>query len=807
MRGQESPSPQEAVTESELRETFDPALPRIVEEIDSPAGDHLMVIECVLGNADKPTKNGRVYTRGLFEKLVAECAAGTPRSGTWLMEADHPESGHARLSATISTPWRNLRIDDQGRLLGETSIIDTSLGEDVQKLIRNGVPVQVSSRTFASLTQEVRDGQTVQIVEESSALEHWGGWDGVLGAAADGAGVTSYREADAPAAVTPPALDVPGNPLDEVLETMDMKELVAQVSEGVKEALKPLMESAKPGESPPAEKAEEKAEAAAPDLTAKVEQAMQAIAALTERVTQKDQAEEKAVLEAATKQALTEAVKAIMEGEELKAWPEAARKLMESSLAEVTSPGALSTTFDRMQRNLTEIGLVVLNGHPAGTGIAGVHVSSSKEKSFADRAKEFQAGKLDPKFLPESPAEVLDLLCEGIPDNGMRSNSDPDDPVRKMLGGNVFFEGYHPGNPRHAFRAVLLNTIKEHEEYLRTNLRGERGPFMKMLEYTSLSGVTAATPFMLPIIRQVWPQLIATQIMSVQPMPSTTGKALYLDFQYDPGGGDPSVPGEFESEYGNNISEQTAIPEVKMVISEADVETDIKKLKADWSTEAAMRLRLDYGLDASSEFVQFMSGEIAREVNAKLINSMRLDTDPKGNITAGNINFGCTAPAAGYTQQEWDREIWLFLLRTNALITATRRRPANWAICGENALMRLQRNETFKLVQQDGAGQNYETGINLVGVIEAAPRLSIYSCASDFFPAESVLLGRKGPDWYDSGAVYCPIVPFYASPVFVDPDDLCQKQAVMSWFGYKKLVGNAFATLTCQAGTTGTPWI
>jgi hypothetical protein len=328
------------------------------------------------------------------------------------------------------------------------------------------------------------------------------------------------------------------------------------------------------------------------------------------------------------------------------------------------------------------------------------------------------------------------------------------------------------------------------------------------LEYTLVAGVAAVVPFVLPMLRQVWPELIAPQVMSVQPMNRSQGRAVYLDFVYDPSLGDPSNVSEFCSEYGNNVSEQTAIPQVKLTIDDHAINMDVKKLAADWSVEVGQNLRLDYGLDAANEFTAFMAREIAQEVNALLLNDMLNGADPNGVVSAGNLNYGCTRPAAGqYTQREWNAELYTFLQLASHLIQLGRQRPATWAIAGLNALARLRQNDSFVIVNADQDNRRAQTGIALVGTLEAAPRIDVFSCGPQFMNAETILLGRKGPDWYDAGAVYCPLIPLYVAGPFVDPADMCTKLALMSRFGYLKVVGNAFSTVTCLPGVAGTPWV
>ena len=756
-----------ATTTPELLESFRSPV-RVLAEADRKAGkdgptDHLMTVECVLGCAETPTKNGRVYTRGLFEKLVTECAAGTDRSRRWLGESDHPSDGHARLSSTVSKPWRNLRLESDGRLLAETDVIDTSLGADLQKLIRNEVPVQVSSRTFASTTQEVRSGQTVQVVNEQEALEHWGGWDFVLGAAASGAGVQSYTEVATPAA-GPPEHGDPGD-VDEVLATMDPKELAEAMVQGnapLVEKLTALMERTEP--KPAA--VEPVVEAAKKDEPVPVVETVDPLKSLKE---------------------------AIVGTDEVKAWSPAAQAYLATHIAPVTEMAKLKPALEEAKTALQELGLVLVDVRK-GAGITAAHVASSKEAQHADRAGMFQKGHLPKELKPDTVQEMVSLLSEGIEDNGLRSSGDPDDPIRKELADNLPFQGYHPGNPKHQFEALVYNMVEwENRKFVKPWLK----PYQ---EWTAVADIAQSVPFVLPMIRQMWPRLIAKELCSVQPMNKSTGLVHYLDIVADPSNADFSIPGHWNSEYAQHISEQTAVREMGLTVTSAAITMDTKKLSAEWSTEVRQNLQYDHGIGIAETMMTAMVDEIAREVNALLLNDMRLTADPLGNITAGNVNYGTQLPAAGYTNlSDWRREIYTAVLQADALVRAQRRARTNWIVAGPSALIRLMALEQWTASANDASGYDWNVGINRVGTISGNPTYNVYGVDADIFPTAVMLLGRRGPEWPDAGEVYCPWIPLYTTPVITAAATFCERESAMSRFGYRKVVGNAYATVTCLA--------
>ncbi len=58
-------------------------------------------------------------------------------------------------------------------------------------------------------------------------------------------------------------------------------------------------------------------------------------------------------------------------------------------------------------------------------------------------------------------------------------------------------------------------------------------PRTMLSETTTVSDVPAFTTFAFPLVRRVYPMLIANELVSVQPMTGPTALIFYLDFKYD----------------------------------------------------------------------------------------------------------------------------------------------------------------------------------------------------------------------------------------------------------------------------------
>jgi len=112
--------------------------------------------------SDSATQNGRVYSRGLWEREIGRLSRDLS-SRKVLGELDHPQDGRTQL-ARVSHVITSLKLDENGVLIGEAEIVDTAKGRDLQALLKSGCRIGVSSRGHGS-TRPTDDGNE-QVMED-----------------------------------------------------------------------------------------------------------------------------------------------------------------------------------------------------------------------------------------------------------------------------------------------------------------------------------------------------------------------------------------------------------------------------------------------------------------------------------------------------------------------------------------------------------------------------------------------------------------------------------------------------------------
>ena len=188
----------------------------------------------------------------------------------------------------------------------------------------------------------------------------------------------------------------------------------------------------------------------------------------------------------------------------------------------------------------------------------------------------------------------------------------------------------------------------------------------------------------IPMVRRTFPELIAHEIVGVQPLTGPVGLAFALRFRADqayagtPGQevgyntldpyytGDPTtgitsnaLPGAGAqkvldgealgsnagytnggstpamtpegTQRGLGIGTGKQIKELSMTVEKAQVEAGTRKLRSRWSLEVAQDLKAMHGLDLEEEMMDVLAYEITAEIDRELINVMR-------SVAAGNAS-------------------------------------------------------------------------------------------------------------------------------------------------------------------------
>jgi len=349
-------------------------------------------------------------------------------------------------------------------------------------------------------------------------------------------------------------------------------------------------------------------------------------------------------------------------------------------------------------------------------------------------------------------------------------------------------EGIEDGSPLGKQKRLQTEVLLENMEW-----------YLNYLQETSqITNVGAFPTFAFPLVRRIFPKLIAQNLCSVQPMSQPTGKAFFLDFRYGTAKGSIAVDdrldqaGALAKNYADRTPETGDIAEINFHISSVDISAEEKALKAKWTIEAQQDLRAYHGLDAESELMAVTGDEIIREVDMIIIDDMTLNASA-GNVN-WNINMPAIAPWINIDPKIYKATLYDAIIDANNLIFKKRYRNATWIVSDSDTCTRLEKLEGFKL-EETVDDALFNVGIHRFGVLKN--RFVVYK--HPWYQTNKMLLGFKGGSWLDTGYVYAPYIPLYTTPLLIDPNTMQPVRGMMSRYAKKCVQGDCFATVTLSS--------
>jgi hypothetical protein len=305
-----------------------------------------------------------------------------------------------------------------------------------------------------------------------------------------------------------------------------------------------------------------------------------------------------------------------------------------------------------------------------------------------------------------------------------------------------------------------------------------------------------------PMVRRTFPELIAHDVVGVQPMVGPVGLAFALRFRasgsydgttdkelgynymddsysggtgvayetgktYDSGtfyGGPGSAMltsageqlGSYNStpEAGLGVGAGTAIKEVNMTVEKAQVTAGTRKLRSRWSLEVAQDLKAMHGLDLEEEMLDILAYEITAEIDREIVNTLNTVA------ISSSWDYDSPADADGRWQSEKYRTLYNMIVRkANRIAILTRRGAGNFVIASPYACAALESLSSFVIHPTDGNINTLVAGVSKMGSLDG--RITVFR--DTFAAVDYCTVGYKGPSEYDAGIIYLPYVQLMVS--------------------------------------------
>jgi len=246
----------------------------------------------------------------------------------------------------------------------------------------------------------------------------------------------------------------------------------------------------------------------------------------------------------------------------------------------------------------------------------------------------------------------------------------------------------------------------------------------------------------------------------------------------------------------NDTNMNINIPEINVQMRSEPIVAKTRKLKAVWTPEFSQDLNAYHSLDAEAELTSIMSEYIALEIDLELLD-MLLDSAAAGteHWTAENNKAldgdGFTNTNLGYynTQGGWFQTLGTKIQKlSNIIHQKTLRGGANFLVTSPQIGTILEAIPGYATNSDGDAGKaKYAFGVQKAGMMN-----STYSVwKNPYMKENTILLGFRGGQFLEAGAVFAPYVPLIMTPLIYDPDNLTPRKGLLTRYA-KKMVRPEF---------------
>ena len=240
-------------------------------------------------------------------------------------------------------------------------------------------------------------------------------------------------------------------------------------------------------------------------------------------------------------------------------------------------------------------------------------------------------------------------------------------------------------------------------------------------------------------------------------------------------------------------SASIVIPEINVQMKSETISAKTRKLKAQWTPEFAQDLNAYHSLDAEAELTGMLSEYISLEIDLEILDMLIENAQTVANWSAqiGNqINAAGTAyvsntAGAYYNQMSWFQTLGIKLQAvSNKIHQLTLRGGANFLVCSPTVATILESIPGFA-ADTDGAADTmkYAFGVQKIGSLNS--RYKVYK--NPYMTENTILMGFRGNQFLECGAVYAPYVPLIMTPLIYDPNTFTPRKGIMTRYAKKMI--------------------
>jgi hypothetical protein len=276
---------------------------------------------------------------------------------------------------------------------------------------------------------------------------------------------------------------------------------------------------------------------------------------------------------------------------------------------------------------------------------------------------------------------------------------------------------------------------------------------------------------------------------------TAAASSIAVQFQKQP---DSSTRGDFEDTTGSGTD--IKIPEINVELKSEPIVAKTRKLKAIWSPEFAQDLNAYHSIDAEAELTSMLSEYISQEIDLEILDMLIQNavTTDKWSAQVGyeynavtDTFSAATFTGTAYTQGTWFQTLGTKIQKvSNKIHQKTMRGGANFLVCSPDVSTILESIPGYA-ADTNGDKMQFAMGVQKVGMLNS--RFTVYK--NPYMTDNVILLGYRGAQFLETGAVYAPYIPLIMTPLVYDPTNFTPRKGVMTRYAKKMVRPEFYGTI------------
>ena len=241
------------------------------------------------------------------------------------------------------------------------------------------------------------------------------------------------------------------------------------------------------------------------------------------------------------------------------------------------------------------------------------------------------------------------------------------------------------------------------------------------------------------------------------------------------------------------------IPELDIALKSIPIIAKTRKLKAVWTPELAQDLNAYHSIDAEAELTSLLSEYISMEIDLEILDMLFANASAKTEYWSARVGyeydpidthfFQSSGESNAYVKGTWFQTLGNKIQAvSNAIHQKTLRGGANFIVVSPETATVI---ESIPGYAADTAGEattnQFAMGVQKVGALNN--RYTVYK--NPYMLENQILVGFRGSNFLETGAVYAPYVPLIMTPLVYDPKNFTPRKGVMTRYA-KKMVRPEF---------------